>query len=115
MESGKLRHRVTLQKIDSSATADAAGHIDESADATWVTHFTCWAQVIPKGAREFFGGQQVQADVTHQVVVRSCTETRAITAAMRMRYAGATYNLSGPPFDPTGRREAIVFNVIQVA
>ena len=107
--AGDIRQRITIEKLDESATPDAAGHVD-----SWVTHFRCWSRLVPVGSREFFGANQVQANVTHQVTVRACTETRAVTAAMRFTYGGSTYNLSGPPFDPDGRRAWLVFNAIQV-
>lgn len=113
ISAGDLRDRVTIQRRKSSAEADAGGLIDETAAGTWETYFTCWAQLIPSGAREFFGADQVQATIAYQVRVRACTETRAVVPTMRIKWKERYFNIAGMPFDPTGRRDELRINVTE--
>ena len=61
MRAGQLRHRVTIQ----SPTEDIHG-----GPTTWADTETVYARIAPIGGREFFLAQQVQADVTHRIVMR---------------------------------------------
>jgi len=64
MESGRLRHRVTLQERSSSV--DGFGQpLDD-----WADVLTTWATVQPVSGREFQEGVQVEAEITHKVWLR---------------------------------------------
>lgn len=88
-----LRHQVKLQTLDES-TRDVSGQVVP----TWVDGATYWARVEPVGGKETFASGQVQADVTHRVILRGGV---AITAKMRFIW------ITGP----TG---ANVLNVVTV-
>jgi len=64
MKSGKLRHRVTIQK--KSVARDAYG----SETVTWLEEAVVWASVEPIAGREYFMSQQMQSDVTHRIIIR---------------------------------------------
>lgn len=77
-----LRHRVTIQRLDES-TRDAAHQIVPS----WVDVVTAWARVEPVTGREFFQAGQVQANVTHRVVLRFRTD---VTLTPKHRFVWVT-------------------------
>lgn len=116
MQAGDIDFRIYVQRIKASATADAAGHVDETDDGNWETYFECWSKFIPLGSREFFGARQVQGDVTGQFKVRRCTETLGVNTRMRVKakHESRKFNIAGPPFDPDGRRTELRFNATEV-
>ena len=64
MRSGRLRHRVTIQ----SPVVATNGYGERI--VTWSTVATVWAAVEPLRGREFFDAEQVQAEISHRVVLR---------------------------------------------
>ena len=64
MNSGKLRHRITIQSKGVARDSFGAEVI------TWLTEKTVWASVDPIFGREYFLAHQVQADVTHSIRIR---------------------------------------------
>lgn len=108
----RLNRRVTVQRL--AGTPDAAGHVDESSAANWEQYARVSAAIVAKSSREFWGADQVQADVTHQITIRWSRTADAIEADMRVRDGDKTYNLSGPPFDPDGQRRVLKLNAIEV-
>lgn len=114
MQAGKLRNRITVQRLKSSATADAGGHIDESLDANWEAYWTCWSNIIPRSSREFFGADRVQAETTHQIEIRYCSDAVGITSAMRVKYGTRTFNILSEPYDVDERRIALRFDAKEV-
>lgn len=61
---GKLRHRVTFQSA--THTNDPGGQ----PIPTWSDEMTVWASIEPITGPELIQAQQVQAQVTHRIVVR---------------------------------------------
>lgn len=53
----------------------------------WITR---WARVTPVNAGERIVAQQMQADITHRVRIRSDTQTRQLTPAMWLKLADGT-------------------------
>ena len=64
MRSGRLRHRVTIQQ----PVVAVNGYGERI--TTWSTVATVWGAVEPLRGREFFDAEQVQAEVSHRVVLR---------------------------------------------
>jgi SPP1 family predicted phage head-tail adaptor len=64
VKAGSLRHLVEIQK-----PLDRQTEYGET-ETTWHRVATCDASITPLSAREFFAAQQVQADVSHRIVVR---------------------------------------------
>lgn len=76
-----------------AGTADAHGHIDNTADANWATHGNSYARVQSKGGREFWKVQQVNADVSHVWWVPYSSEMASATPDMRLINEGKTYEI----------------------
>lgn len=77
MNAGKLRHRVTVQRLVKQD--DGYGGIIE----TWQDVATLWAVVEPLRGWERFAAQQVQSALSHKVTLRY---RPGITPQMRLLY-----------------------------
>ncbi len=86
MQSGKLRHRITLQ-ARSGAVDDLGQPLDD-----WADVLTTWATVQPVSGREFQEGAQVEAEVTHKVWLRWRAGV-ALTPEMRVVYDGRVLDI----------------------
>jgi SPP1 family predicted phage head-tail adaptor len=64
LESGKLKHRVTIQ-IPGNAR-NSYGEITES----YTTFATVWASVQPLSGREYFNSQQEHSEVSTRIRIR---------------------------------------------
>ena len=64
MKVGKLRHRVTIQRLEE--VDDGYGGVEEK----WQNVATVWASVEPLRGNERYTAQQVQAELTHKVTIR---------------------------------------------
>jgi SPP1 family predicted phage head-tail adaptor len=58
METGQLRHQVTIQAQDSPVVRNAAGE----QELTYSDVETVWAAIEPASGREFYAAEQVQAE-----------------------------------------------------
>lgn len=65
MRAGQLRHRVTVERPVNTVQDDG------SRVTTWQTVATVWARVAPLSGRELLVAQQINAEVTVGVTVRS--------------------------------------------
>lgn len=93
MPAAKYREPITIEKVKAEATANSLGELDLEDDANWETHFECFAEVHPKGTREFTRAGILDADVAHRILVRRSSETEAITGEMRVRWNEAKLGL----------------------
>lgn len=89
MQAGKLRHRVSIQRLTpGSPEQDAGGTPDES----WATIFSAWAEVAPLRGRELIAAQQVASEVTGTVRLRYRADF-SITAKDRVLFGTRTYDI----------------------
>jgi len=75
VRSGRLRHRVTIQQ----PVVAVNGYGERI--TTWSTVAVVWAAVEPLRGREFFDAEQVQAEISHRVVLRYRS---GLTTTMRL-------------------------------
>lgn len=87
----KYDKKVTIERL--SGTADAHGHIDNTAGSNWTSYASGWASVQSKGGREFWKVQQVQADVSHVWTLQYSKSLAAATPDMRLIHEGQTYEI----------------------
>lgn len=109
-----LNKRVTVERLRPSLTPDAAGHIDETNDANWQQIGKVWAKFTTRGSREFFRGEQVAAEITHQVTIRWSRTAREWTTKMRLRMDGRVFNIAGPLRNVDEADKWLVFPVVEV-
>lgn len=67
MTVGKLRHRITFQR-ENSTDDGSGGFTDPWANPTTVT--TVWAEVKPMSARERLHSAQLDNPITHEIRIR---------------------------------------------
>lgn len=84
MLAGKLRHRVTLQKLTMSRGL-SGGEKQE-----WVDVCTVWARVSPLSGKYLFAAQQNHSEVTGTIDIRYRAD---INAKMRATHEGKIYSI----------------------
>ena len=97
MRTGKLRHRITLQRPGLSQDPQTGEMVPG-----WQDVATVWASIEPLSAREFIAAQAVQSDVSVRITMRY---RPGITSAMRLLHDGKTYNITGVLADKGSGRE----------
>lgn len=110
----RFSRRVIVEQISGDAVVDAAGQLDESDASNWEAYTMAWAAIVAKSSREFWGADQVQADITHQLTMRWSRRLDAISPTMRIVDGAKIYNLASAPFDPDGKRRMLKLNAIEV-
>jgi SPP1 family predicted phage head-tail adaptor len=98
MQSGKLRHLVTLEQ-----RTTAPNEFGEPVES-WSTYRTVRASREDIAGREWFAAQQTQSEVTTRFELRYMD---GVTTAMRVMAAGVPYNIVSVA-DPEGRRRKLV-------
>ena len=78
IQCGNFRHRVSIQS--GTFTQDSMG---ENIPPTWATDNTVWGAVEPVSGKETFQADQVDARVTHMVIMRYYP---GLTSEMRILY-----------------------------
>jgi SPP1 family predicted phage head-tail adaptor len=86
LDAGKLRHRVTIQRL--LRYIDTAGDTVEG----WVEFATVWAAVEPLSAREFIGSQAMQSQISLRVTIRYLD---GVAATMRLLHGSRVYVIEG--------------------
>ena len=93
MDAGLLNKRITLQRREKARKP--SGQVG----GEWVDVCTVWAQVKCTDSKAVSSDGIIQ----HEGLYRFYLRWRAgITAEMRVRWAGRTFELVGPPADWTG-------------
>jgi len=87
MRIGKLRHRVAIQAKAEPVPVDATGQSQPS----WSTLTTVWASIEPAGGKEFYAGQQVNAEVSHKVTIRYYAD---LTTAHRLLFGSRIFDIN---------------------
>ena len=64
VQSGDLRHRITIQKQVIAKNSYGEDTVSWSDDATM------WAAIYPVRGKQYFEAQQTQAQVSHKIVIR---------------------------------------------
>lgn len=89
MRSGKLRHRVTLQRF--VKTQDPTTGLIRT---EWADVATVWASVEPLSGRDFIAARAQQSEISARVVIRY---REGIDSTMRVLHRGRIYSIEGPP------------------
>lgn len=88
MFTGKLKHRIAIEKKTRGAGDAAGGNVSE----TWSTFKKLWSNIDPKTGRELIASDQTVHRLTAIVTIRRRTD---ITAAMRVNYKGRILAILG--------------------
>ena len=89
LQAGKLRSRITIEKV--SYTANATGGFIE----TWSTQATVWAEASHLSGRELELARQVSPNITEEFTIRYRTDMadKKNNALFRIKYGTAYYNI----------------------
>ena len=95
MQSGKLRHRVSIQTATESLN-DAGETL-----LSWAEYVPAWADVRDSQGMEKMQEDEPQAQVTHKVTIR---HRDGITPKMRVVWSGRILNIKAITTDRTDER-----------
>jgi len=84
MQSGKLRHKISIEKV--SETINDAGEVTEN----WTEFANIWAQIMPLVGREYWSSRQVESKVTGKIRIRYLP---GVTPKMRINSNNRIYNI----------------------
>lgn len=84
MQAGKLKHRITIQRMEQSQNQETGDII-----IIWGDLATIWARVVDVSGQEFIQSAATQAKVTTRINIRY----RDITAKDRILFRGRLYNI----------------------
>lgn len=87
MSTGSRRFPVEIQD-DTGETRTGRG----SLVAEWETVYECFADLVPLSGREYWEGQQTQADADYGIEILAPDELR-ITPRMRVKYGDRVFNI----------------------
>lgn len=85
MRAGQLRHRVEIQKPEEEQSASG------EMEVTWHTSNWSWADIRPLSGREYFAAEQVNADITHEIIMR---HDPTLTVKHRIRHGLRVFELN---------------------
>lgn len=74
-------------------TADAHGHVDNTAAANWTEYATSYADVQSKGGAEFWKVDKVDATVSHVWWCPYSATLAASTPDMQLKHEGVVYEI----------------------
>lgn len=106
MEAGKLRHRVTIQKLTTSQNV-TTGAVTES----WSELVKVWAAVEPLSVREFIAASTTQSQISARIIIRYRDD---ILPNMRVVHGSRTYNIEGALPDKNSGLEYLTLAVSEV-
>lgn len=92
-QAGAYDQRITIQQLKVDATPDAFGAVDGSDNGNWETYIQRWAAVEPVTGREQLRGGQTTPIGLYRLRLRSDSETRAVSPAMRISWSGRILNI----------------------
>ena len=99
LQAGKLRHRVTIQRLSEGVQDPMTGDIITD----WQDLKTVWASVEPLSVREFIQAGASQSEVTTRITMRKTD----VKAADRILHRGQIFNVIGVLPDPKSGLEYI--------
>lgn len=104
MQAGKLRHRITFQRLERVRDEDG-DYIDEQ----WVDAFTVWGSFEPLSVKDTITARTTNSETVARVVVRHRSD---IDTTMRLLHKGAVYEIDGDPLpDPKSGTEYLTIMV----
>ena len=103
MRTGKLRHRITLQRPGLSQDPLTGEMVPG-----WQDVATVWGSVEPLSAREFIAAQAGQSEIGARMLIRY---RAGVDATMRARHRGKVYNIHGVLADPKSGLEYLTLPV----
>lgn len=105
----RLDQQVSVRRLRPGLTPDSSGHVDETSEANWIEYGRFWCEIKTKGSREFFRGQEMAADITHQITIRHGSKSAGITTDMQVILRDRVLSIAEPPRNIDESNEWLVF------
>jgi SPP1 family predicted phage head-tail adaptor len=107
MISGRLRHKITIQKPGTGK--DAYG---VATNAPWEDVLLgIWAEVKPMSGRERWANEHTINKATHSIRIRHRSN---VTPEMRVLHSNKVYQITGVPIDPDERRKELILTCVEI-
>lgn len=103
LDTGKLRHRVTLESPTEDQDAETGAVV-----MVWSAEATVWAAIEPISVRDFIAADERQSRVTARIVIRHRSD---VDASWRVTHGGKVYQIVGVLADQDSGREFITLAV----
>lgn len=103
-----------VRRLKDGLTPDASGHVDETDTSNWETLGSFWFAVVTKGSKEFARGEEVAAEITHELWCKYSAKANQITTKMQAVRMGRTFNISEPPRNVDEGNQWLVFKAIEI-
>jgi len=100
--------------IKETATPDSSGHIDETDEANWRLIGPRHFKIVPASSREFIVGDQLNAQVSHQLATTYDKQANRFTTKHKFVYQGRTFSFAGPGINVEERNRWLAFPAIEV-
>lgn len=84
MDIGRLKHRITFQKLQQ--TKNEYGEMLNE----WLDFKTVWAEIKPVSGRQFFSAKQINSEISHTVYMRYNPQ---ILPNMRIKYNNRIFDV----------------------
>jgi head-tail adaptor len=104
---------VTIEKPNPSATPGADNRVDLTLNSNWIPVNSRAATFKTRGGTEGRIFNQVQAEVSHIIEMRSDPLTRQINPTWRLRYRQQVFNIVAA-FDVDMRKKIVRIHAIEV-
>lgn len=110
----KLNNRVEVWCLKSGLTLSGGGHANKIDDTNWRPLGREWVDFKTRGSREFFRGDAIAADITHQITMRWSRRAEQYTKDMRIKFGDKVFHIAAPPANTDERNEYLVFPATQI-
>ncbi|WP_111849495.1 phage head closure protein [Acinetobacter baumannii] len=107
MQSGRLKHRITIQK-----PVNTQDPVTGKLIQTWEDVKTIFAEVTDLSTRDVIAAKAASSTIQARAKVRYSTTAKQINSTMRVLFDGYYYRIDGNPLrDPDSRREYLTINL----
>lgn len=84
MDIGRLKHRITFQKLQQ--TKNEYGEVLDN----WLDVKTVWAEIKPVSGNQFFAAKQINSEISHNVYIRYRSD---LSPNMRIKYKERIFDM----------------------
>lgn len=92
LASGKLRHRVELQRLMRDSNGDAIKDTNGDQVIEYATFATVWAEIAPMSAREFVASEKTSSEIRARITIRFRND---VDSTVRIKHRTTIYNIEG--------------------
>lgn len=106
--AARFRELITIEKPIAAPSRNKLGEVDRTAESTWETHCSAWAEILAKGSREFSRRGVTSDETTHAIAIRWGETAASTLGTYRIKRANGSYlALQGPLSDPDNKRREL--------